>query len=63
MSPAAAAAAGMALFNTTRLSVQPVSKPHWDFILSLEPQEPPKAAAKPAKKRKQAAKQAESADD
>jgi predicted RNA-binding protein with PUA-like domain len=27
---------GMALFRQSRLSVQPVSAPEWDFILSLE---------------------------
>lgn len=32
--------AGMALFTAPRLSVQPVSEQHWDFILGLEDQAP-----------------------
>ena len=31
-----AALSGMALFTTARLSVQPVSKKEWEFVLSLE---------------------------
>lgn len=45
-------AAGMALFNRPRLSVQPVSKRHWDFILALEEKQPPQAAPRPRKKNK-----------
>jgi predicted RNA-binding protein with PUA-like domain len=30
----------MALFTTARLSVQPVSRQEWDFVLGLELQEP-----------------------
>lgn len=32
------ALSGMALFTTARLSVQPVSKEEWEFVLSLEDQ-------------------------
>lgn len=34
------ALAGMALFNRPRLSVQPVTQQQWEFVLSLEDQEP-----------------------
>jgi predicted RNA-binding protein with PUA-like domain len=32
--------ASMVLFKQSRLSVQPVAKAEWDFILALEDQEP-----------------------
>jgi len=32
------ALSGMALFTTARLSVQPVSKEEWEFVLALEDQ-------------------------
>ncbi|KFM24825.1 Thymocyte nuclear protein 1 [Auxenochlorella protothecoides] len=31
---------GMALFKQSRLSVQPVKKEEWDFVLSLESKDP-----------------------
>lgn len=33
---------GLTLLTAGRLSVQRVSSPHWDFILSLEDQDPAK---------------------
>lgn len=36
----AGALSSMALFTTARLSVQPVSRQEWDFVLGLERQEP-----------------------
>ena len=38
------ALAGMALFTTARLSVQPVTRAEWDFVLGLAAQPAPGAA-------------------
>lgn len=52
------ALSGMALFNRPRLSVQPVGKQHWDFILGLEGQPPPPSSSGKAGKAGKAAKAA-----
>jgi hypothetical protein len=43
--------AGMALFNRPRLSVQQVTQEEWQFVLGLEAQEQPPAAAAAAGKK------------
>lgn len=40
----------MAMFTKARLSVQPVRKSEWDFILGLEDRPAPEKKGKPAKK-------------